>query len=61
MSRLEEMDKPRGKKRRLGSEGDLESGSINLRKVLNGTLNSMGANQRAKARNGVYSRSSING
>ncbi len=35
MSRLEEMDKPRGKKRRLGSEGDLESGSINLRKVLN--------------------------
>lgn len=61
MSRLEEMDKPGGKKRRLGSEGDLESGSINLRKVLNGTLNSMGANQRAKARNGVYSRSSING
>lgn len=61
MSRLEEMDKPRGKKRRLGSEGDLESGSINLRKVLNGTLNSMGANQRAKARNGVYSRSSLNG
>ena len=61
MSRLEEMDKPRGKKRRLGSEGDLESGSINLRKVLSGTLNSMGANQRAKARNGVYSRSSLNG
>lgn len=61
MSRLEEMDKPGGKKRRLGSEGDLESGSINLRKVLNGTLNSMGANRRAKARNGVYSRSSING
>lgn len=61
MSRLEEMDKPRGKKRRLGSEGDLESGSINLRKALNGTLNSMGANQRAKARNGVYSRSSLNG
>lgn len=61
MSRLEEMDKPGGKKRRLGSERDLESGSINLRKVLNGTLNSMGANQRAKARNGVYSRSSING
>ena len=61
MSRLEEMDKLRGKKRRLGSEGDLESGSINLRKVLSGTLNSMGANQRAKARNGVYSRSSLNG
>lgn len=61
MSRLEEMDKPRGKKRRLDSEGDLESGSINLRKVLNGTLNSMGANQRAKARNGVCSRSSLNG
>ena len=55
------MDKPGGKKRRLGSEGDLESGSINLRKVLNGTLNLMGANQQAKARNGVYSRSSLNG
>lgn len=61
MSRQEEMDKPGGKKRRLGSEGDLESGSINLRKVLNGTLNLMGANQQAKARNGVYSRSSLNG
>lgn len=42
MSRLEEMDKLRGKKRRLGSEGDLESGSINLRKVLNDRVENVG-------------------
>ena len=36
------MDKPGGKKRRLGSEGDLESGSINLRKVLNDRVENVG-------------------
>lgn len=36
------MDKPGGKKRRLDSEGDLESGSINLRKVLNDRVENVG-------------------